>query len=142
MQKMSPSLRGLPRSVAESAGKVCQRSANLQICCTSPPSPHTSQWLPFLLESASASPGARRVAAFRRCSGDQTLWTSNKPNQVTLLHHPTFKSVCKLTKRHHTRARDNSFIRAVCWCQGLIFPCQMTNAGWASWATQLTILKN
>ena len=45
------------------------------------------------------------------------------------------KSVCKLTKRHHTRARDNSFIRAVCWCQGLIFPCQMTNAGWASWAT-------
>ena len=37
--------------------------------------------------------------------------------------------------------RDNSFIRAKCWCQGLIFPCQMSKAGSAPWATQLTLSK-
>ena len=30
-----------------------------------------------------------------------------------------------------TQACDNSFIQAMCWCQGLIFPCQMSMAGWA-----------
>ena len=29
----------------------------------------------------------------------------------------------------------------MCWCQGLIFPCQMSTAGWAPWATHLKLSK-
>ena len=81
------------------------------------------------------------VKHMRKCNGLRKAKAGNAPVSIYIYIY-IYVCVCKLTKRHHTRARDNSFIRAVCWCQGLIFPCQMTNAGWASWATQLTILKN
>ena len=45
-----------PRNVAESAGRACRRSANQQICCTSPPNPHIFRWPPSPPENVVGGP--------------------------------------------------------------------------------------